>query len=63
MAAVGSGTVGGNSNSSSSERWYFTADELANSASRACGIDPEKELAQRQQTANLIQEMGQRLHV
>ncbi|KOB79367.1 Uncharacterized protein OBRU01_00512 [Operophtera brumata] len=43
------------------EKWYFTKDQLQNSASRKCGLDADKELAYRQQAANLIQDMGQRL--
>lgn len=43
------------------ERWYFTKQELENSPSRRCGIDAEKELSHRQQAANLIQDMGQKL--
>ncbi|KAI8441539.1 hypothetical protein MSG28_015125 [Choristoneura fumiferana] len=35
--------------------------ENHNSASRKCGLDADKELAYRQQAANLIQDMGQRL--
>ncbi|XP_042894210.1 cyclin-T2-like isoform X2 [Penaeus japonicus] len=45
------------------ERWYFTKEEINNSPSRRCGIDAEKELSYRQQGANLIQDMGQRLQV
>lgn len=45
------------------ERWYFTREQLNNSPSRRCGIDAEKELSYRQQGANLIQDMGQRLQV
>lgn len=45
------------------ERWYFTKEQLNNSPSRRCGIDAEKELSYRQQGANLIQDMGQRLQV
>lgn len=44
-------------------RWYFTAEQLQNSPSRKCGIDADKELVYRQQTAHLIQEMGQALRV
>ena len=47
-----------------SRRWYFTKEELLNySPSRAHGIDPDKELSYRQQAANMIQDMGQRLSV
>lgn len=45
------------------ERWYFTKEELESSPSRRCGIDSEKELFYRQQAANLIQDMGQKLKV
>lgn len=45
------------------EQWYFTADQLQNSPSRKCGVDADKELQYRQQTAYLIQEMGQHLRV
>lgn len=44
-------------------RWYFTKERLEDSPSRRCGIDAEKELSNRQQAANLIQDMGQRLNV
>lgn len=45
------------------DRWYFTKEQLENSPSRKCGYDAEKELSCRQQAANLIQDMGQRLQV
>lgn len=45
------------------ERWYFTREQLQNTPSRKCGVEPEKELSYRQQSANLIQDMGQRLQV
>ncbi|XP_047524518.1 cyclin-T isoform X1 [Pieris napi] len=45
------------------EKWYFSKEQLQNSASRKCGLDGDKELAYRQQAANLIQDMGQRLQV
>ncbi|XP_052757087.1 cyclin-T isoform X2 [Galleria mellonella] len=45
------------------EKWYFTKDQLVNSPSKKCGLDSDKELAYRQQAANLIQDMGQRLQV
>ena len=47
----------------SSNRWYFTKEELENSPSRKCGIDSDKELSYRRQAANFIQDMGQRLVV
>lgn len=46
-----------------SERWYFTKEQLANTPSRECGTDADKELSYRQQSANFIQDMGQRLQV
>ncbi|XP_045782351.1 cyclin-T2 isoform X3 [Maniola jurtina] len=45
------------------EKWYFTKEQLQNSPSRKCCLDADKELAYRQQAANLIQDMGQRLQV
>lgn len=45
-------------------RWYFTKEELANSPSRReHGVEPDKELSYRQQAANMIQDMGQKLSV
>ncbi|XP_044143501.1 cyclin-T1 [Bufo gargarizans] len=44
-------------------RWYFTREQLENSPSRRAGLDPDKELSYRQQAANLLQDMGQRLNV
>lgn len=46
-----------------SSRWYFDKRSLADSPSKRCGIEAEEELSYRQQAANLIQEMGQRLKV
>ncbi|XP_050406138.1 cyclin-T2 isoform X1 [Patella vulgata] len=43
------------------ERWTFSKSQLLNTPSRKCGIDTDKELSYRQQAANLIQDMGQRL--
>lgn len=42
-------------------RWYFTKAELNSSPSRGHGVDFNKELSYRQQTASMIQEMGHRL--
>lgn len=44
-------------------RWYFTKEELVNSPSRAHGVDSDKELSYRQQTASLIQEMGNKFNL
>ena len=45
-------------------RWYFTKEELANSPSRReHGVESDKELSYRQQAANMIQDMGQKLNV
>jgi cyclin T len=49
--------------SNNEERWYFTKEQLENSPSRRCGMDADKELSHRQQAANFIQDMGQRLQV
>ncbi|KAM6154970.1 cyclin-T1 isoform 2-T2 [Erethizon dorsatum] len=45
------------------KRWYFTREQLENSPSRRFGLDADKELSYRQQAANLLQDMGQRLNV
>ncbi|XP_054257776.1 LOW QUALITY PROTEIN: cyclin-T2-like [Macrosteles quadrilineatus] len=45
------------------EKWYFTKEQLANTPSRKCGYDADRELSCRQQAANFIQDMGQRLQV
>uniref|UniRef100_A0A1A7WCX4 Cyclin T2a n=1 Tax=Iconisemion striatum TaxID=60296 RepID=A0A1A7WCX4_9TELE len=47
----------------SSSKWYFTREQLENTPSRRSGVDPDRELSYRQQAANLIQDMGQRLNV
>lgn len=47
----------------SSSKWFFTREQLENTASRRCGVEPDRELSYRQQAANLIQDMGQRLNV
>ncbi|KAJ8349805.1 hypothetical protein SKAU_G00249350 [Synaphobranchus kaupii] len=47
----------------SSSRWFFTRDQLETTPSRLCGVEPDRELSYRQQAANLIQDMGQRLNV
>ncbi|XP_068102034.1 cyclin-T2 isoform X2 [Hyperolius riggenbachi] len=43
--------------------WFFTREQLDTSPSRRCGVESDKELSYRQQAANLIQDMGQRLNV
>lgn len=48
---------------SSNNKWYFTRPQIDNSPSRRAGLDPDKELSYRQQAANLLQDMGQRLNV
>ncbi|CAH0550082.1 unnamed protein product [Brassicogethes aeneus] len=50
-------------NTSNSEKWYFTKEQLENTPSRKCGYDSYKELSYRQQAANFIQDMGQKLKV
>ena len=44
-------------------KWIFLKNVLEDSPSRKAGIDAKKELGYRQQAANLIQDMGQRLSV
>ncbi|KAM4609073.1 cyclin-T2a isoform 2-T2 [Polymixia lowei] len=47
----------------SSSNWFFSREQLENTPSRRCGVEPDRELSYRQQAANLIQDMGQRLNV
>eukprot|EP00064_Thunnus_orientalis_P008375 superscaffoldBa00000992_g8398 len=47
----------------SSSKWFFTREQLENTPSRRFGVEPDRELSYRQQAANLIQDMGQRLNV
>ncbi|CAN9515231.1 unnamed protein product [Ophioblennius macclurei] len=44
-------------------RWYYSRPQIHCSPSRRAGLDPDKELSYRQQAANLLQDMGQRLNV
>ncbi|KAF5893399.1 cyclin-T2-like, partial [Clarias magur] len=46
-----------------STKWLFTREQIENTPSRRCGIEPDRELSYRQQAANLIQDMGQRLNI
>ncbi|XP_068603366.1 cyclin-T1 [Brachionichthys hirsutus] len=48
---------------SSNNKWYYTRPQIDNNPSRRAGLDPDKELSYRQQAANLLQDMGQRLNV
>ncbi|XP_034731542.1 cyclin-T1 isoform X2 [Etheostoma cragini] len=48
---------------SCNNKWYYTRQQIENSPSRRAGLDPDKELSYRQQAANLLQDMGQRLNV
>lgn len=45
------------------EKWLFSAEQLENTPSRRENVASAKELNYRQQAANLIQDMGQRLPV
>lgn len=47
----------------SNNKWYYTRQQIDNNPSRRAGLDPDKELSYRQQAANLLQDMGQRLNV
>ncbi|XP_051998542.1 cyclin-T2-like isoform X2 [Xyrauchen texanus] len=47
----------------SASKWFFTREQLETTLSRRCGMEPDRELSYRQQAANLIQDMGQRLNV
>ncbi|KAF3706262.1 Cyclin-T2 [Channa argus] len=46
-----------------STKWLFTREQLENTPSRRCGIEADRELSYRQQAANLIQDIGQRLNI
>ncbi|TNN40203.1 Cyclin-T2 [Liparis tanakae] len=46
-----------------STKWLFTREQLDNTPSRRGGIEADRELSYRQQAANLIQDIGQRLNV
>lgn len=46
-----------------STKWLFTREQLGSSPSRRCGVEADRELSYRQQAANLIQDIGQRLNV
>ncbi|XP_069022541.1 cyclin-T2-like isoform X2 [Embiotoca jacksoni] len=46
-----------------STKWLFSREQLENTPSRRCGIETDRELSYRQQAANLIQDIGQRLNV
>uniref|UniRef100_A0A669PK82 Cyclin T2 n=1 Tax=Phasianus colchicus TaxID=9054 RepID=A0A669PK82_PHACC len=66
MAAAGTGagtSARGGGGSSAASRWFFSREQLENTPSRRCGVEADKELSYRQQAANLIQDMGQRLNV
>ncbi|XP_023677364.2 cyclin-T2 isoform X1 [Paramormyrops kingsleyae] len=46
-----------------SSRWFFSREQIEATPSRRCGVEADRELSYRQQAANLIQDMGQRLNV
>ncbi|KAL1021790.1 hypothetical protein UPYG_G00018000 [Umbra pygmaea] len=46
-----------------SSKWIFSREQLETTPSRRSGVESDKELSYRQQAANLIQDMGQRLNV
>ncbi|KAM6294375.1 cyclin-T1 [Aegotheles albertisi] len=56
-------SAGGGAGGAGGRRWYFSREQLDRSPSRRAGLDPDKELSYRQQAANLLQDMGQRLNV
>ena len=45
------------------DKWYFAREQIRNSPSVRDGIDSAKELGYRQQCANFVQDIGQRLAV
>ncbi|XP_060135386.1 cyclin-T2 isoform X2 [Zootoca vivipara] len=60
---AGGGNGGGGGGGPGTPRWFFSREQLENTPSRRCGVEADKELSYRQQAANLIQDMGQRLNV
>uniref|UniRef100_A0A674DQI3 Cyclin T2b n=1 Tax=Salmo trutta TaxID=8032 RepID=A0A674DQI3_SALTR len=46
-----------------SSKWLFSREQLETTPSRRSGVESDRELSYRQQAANLIQDMGQRLNV
>uniref|UniRef100_A0A7M5VB47 Cyclin-like domain-containing protein n=1 Tax=Clytia hemisphaerica TaxID=252671 RepID=A0A7M5VB47_9CNID len=46
-----------------SDRWYFSKEKIKSSPSVKDGIEHSKELGYRQQCANYVQDIGQRLQV
>ncbi|XP_061571674.1 cyclin-T2-like [Cololabis saira] len=46
-----------------STKWLFAREQLDSTPSRRCGLEADRELSYRQQAANLIQDIGQRLNV
>ena len=62
-ASPSSSSASGVPQSPSAARWFFPADQLDRSPSIRSGLSREKELSYRQQAANFIQDMGQRLQV
>ena len=63
MAALGGGGMASMAKNPNSSRWYFSEEKIANSPSRRYQISADKEESYRQQAANFIQDMGQRLQV
>uniref|UniRef100_A0A182N7S4 Cyclin-like domain-containing protein n=1 Tax=Anopheles dirus TaxID=7168 RepID=A0A182N7S4_9DIPT len=63
MASGGSASGTTTTSKNDDSKWYFTAEQLASSPSRKCGMDADQELMYRQRAANLVQDMGQRLQV
>ena len=64
LVATATSTACSAAASMASKRWYFPEENLKNTPSVRTGqITLEKELSYRQQAANFIQDMGQRLEV
>merc|ERR1712183_847366 len=55
--------MGGSMANNNSDRWYFSKEKIKNAPSVLDGIEHAKELGYRQQCANLIQDIGQRIQV
>ena len=59
-----SSSISNSTSNSGKSRWHFSEHQLKHTPSVRTGqINLEKELSYRQQAANFIQDMGQRLEV
>ncbi|KAK0154754.1 Cyclin-T2 [Merluccius polli] len=62
VVGSGCGSVAMSAHRGPSSKWLFSREQLESTPSRRCGVESDRELSYRQQAANLIQDMGQRLN-